>query len=266
MSGISFIGFGHSHNVALAKGYYALVKKNAASFEGVPFSGSFHSLYDPPFAPVLGEGGALQPAIIEFMKNAKRQFILLSISGNEHNILSIVQHKKPFDFILDASDPALEPGVEILTRAAVRETVREWMEFNRVDAITRAFGEATALPIVLVEPPPPLPASHVRANPDIFEKALCKARVSSDALRHKIWRLQGELYLEICHKYGVRFVPVPGRLLDVNGLLVREGCGLDATHANEIFGQQMMLEILRVVSGKCPDAGRVKGSAFPDKP
>lgn len=247
MEKISFASFGQSHNVALASGYYEMQRLQETGLGGARFEGVFHSIYDGPFAPPVTEE-QLNPALVAFLARMRPNVILLSLSGNEHNILSIAQQERRFDFLLDETsqlDP--DPRLEILPLAAIRETLREWMDFNHVRATARAFRATTGAPIYMIEPPPPLPAEHVRAHPEIFEKALRKGKISSDNLRHKIWRAQSGLYQEICRESDIRFVPVPAQLVDENGTLVAAACGADATHANARFGRIMIFEVMRKI-------------------
>ncbi len=249
---LSFVGFGHSHIVALAKGCHAL-QQQGRLFGGFAIGGDFNYLYQPALVPAVSDTpreGSLNPEILARLARNDPRFILLSIGGNEHNVLSIVQLYRRYDFILgEEPDLPLEPGAEILPEAVIRETLREWMAeaLNLLEALRRA----TKAPMAQIEPPPPLPTEQVMAHPqEFFDKAVEKSKLSSDCLRHKVWRVQAGIYRECCERIGVTYVPVPSELVDQRGTLVQAAWGRDATHANAWFGQRMIEEAMRRLSGQ----------------
>lgn len=239
-----FIGLGHSHVVALAKGAYALLAKDANAF-GEPSTFIFHYLYNEPFEPAVGPDGALNASVRAAIDEGRPAFLLASMGGNEHNCLAIPRQARPFDFIL-GENPALplDGNAEILTESLVRETLRSWMR-QHTDVLL-AIRAATALPIFLVEPPPPLPREQVLAYPKEFFRSIVDRRaMSSDTLRYKMWRAQCGVYRELSAAAGVAYIETPRDTMDKNGMLIRSLCGEDATHANETYGEAMVREALR---------------------
>lgn len=248
---LKFVALGHSHVVALAKGAYALQAKGAL-FAGRRSQGRFHYLYDKAFEPAFVQDqptAKLNPAILQALNADAPQFVLASMGGNEHNVLAIVQLYQRYDFILGESpDLPLDDSVEILPEALVRETLREWME-DKI-AVLRALRAATALPIVQIEPPPPLPRSQVMAHPkEFFKNAVDLRKLSPDILRHKMWRVQTALYREICAALDVLYIETPPDMIDPDGMLAQKAWGGDATHANDLFGEVMMSAALARVAG-----------------
>lgn len=243
---LHFVGLGHSHVVALAKGAYAL-QAGAALFDGRPIEGRFHYLYDKAFEPPFVDGSArraLNPKILEALAAGAPEFVIASMGGNEHNVLSIVQLYQRYDFILgEAPDLPLESNAEILPEALIRETLREWMD-EKV-AVLRAVREATKLPIVQIAPPPPLPRAQVIAHPrEFFRNAVDLRKLSPDPLRHKMWRVQLGLYRELCAEIGVLYVEPPVDMIGDDGMLAQKAWGGDATHANELFGRATVAEAI----------------------
>jgi hypothetical protein len=250
MQMLSFVAFGHSHVVALAKGYYALQQRRANTPESSR-TGRFHYLYDPSFVPALTGGPerfALNSAILSKLAEGNPRVVLLSIGGNEHNILSIVQNYQRYDFIIGENpDLPIEPDAEIYPEAVIRETLRESMADSL--ALLQALRAATKAPMAQIEPPPPLPIEHVLAYPkEFFRKAVDRSKLSSDCLRHKMWRVQSGIYRELCERIGIIYISVPSAMLDRRGTLIQAAWGCDATHANEWFGQCMVEEALRRLS------------------
>ena len=162
---LNFVGLGHSHIVALAKGAYALEAKGA-EVGGRAICGRFRYLYDADFTPPFADEARtrLNPAIGAVLSDGAADFVLLSIGGNEHNVVSMRQPARRFDFILgETPDAPLDPKAEIVPEAAIRETLRDYMSENM--RVLEAIRAASDLPMALVEPPPPLPRAHVLAYP-----------------------------------------------------------------------------------------------------
>jgi hypothetical protein len=244
-SAISCVGFGHSHIVAIAHGCYALMEREE-KFDDRLLEARFFYFDGEELSPPIVEG-ALNPNLLKKIAEQNAQCVLLSVGGNEHCALSIVQLQERFDFILGAEpDLPLEPEATVLPEAVVRETLREAMA-EVIDTL-RAFREATDLPLAQIQPPPPLPGSQVLANPGEFLHRIVDAgRLSSDWLRYKMWRVQDGLYRETCARLGVFYAPVPAEFITGDGMLAPLVWGKDATHANSLFGERMAREALSLV-------------------
>lgn len=241
---LTYAAFGHSHVVALAKGAYALETKQARAGATLT-TGRFHYLYDAGYVPevqVGPDGAVLHPAIVQAL-DAGPDVVILSIGGNEHNVLSIAQASPQFDFVLGSAPTlALDRHADIIPESVLRETLRDWMGV-KIDTM-REIRKATKAPVIQAEPPPPLPREQVLAYPkEFFQKTLSLRKVSPDLLRYKMWRLQTELYREMCAEIGVDYVATPPEFVAPDGMLVRSAWATDATHANELFGERMMQDV-----------------------
>ncbi len=245
---ISFVGFGHSHIVALAHGCYAMMERGER-FHGQALKGSFYYFYGDELSPAI-LNGTLNPRIPHKIAEDDARFVLLSSGGNEHSALAIIQMQERFDFILgSAPELPIDADATLLPEAVVRETLREAMT-ESLDTL-RAFRDATSLPLAQVEPPPPLPGAQVLANPGEFLHTMVDAsRLSSDSLRYKMWRVQCELYRESCARLGVIYAPVPSEFITEAGMLAPLAWGKDATHANTLFGERMVTEALSLLSSQ----------------
>lgn len=236
------LGLGHSHIVAIAKGCYEL-QHESAMIAGSPVASRFLYLYDPQIMPTLvddGDGPRLNPALVEVIAQEAPDFLLLSVGGNEHIAMSIVRFKERIDFRLgEEPELALDPAAEVLTEAAIRETLRDKMEPTL--STLRALRAATGVPIACIEPPPPLPDERILAFPkEFFKKTIDPNKLSSELFRYKMWRAQSWLYREICARNDMIFVPVPREFIEPPGLLARHAWGEDASHANAVFGKRMI--------------------------
>ena len=247
-----FIAFGHSHIVALAKGFDQMRRSGVASLSKDVGECSFHYLYDAEFSPNITDAAnsrALNPAILSKIERSEPRSVILSLGGNEHNVLSILQLYERYDFILgEQPDLPLTPGAEIYPEAMARETLRDWMS-EALDLLL-AFRSTSSVPIVQIAPPPPLPKKHILAHPgDLLPDPALRKKISPDNLRYKLWRLACGLYRETCRKAGIFFIETPSDVVDENGMLAERYWGVDATHANEDFGRRMMDEAFQRLTG-----------------
>jgi len=242
-----FVGIGHSHVVALAKGTYALQVRGDQR-PGGAVSCRFHYLYDPVYEPPF-VGGGLNGAILRAISEGAPRFVLASIGGNEHNVLSISQRDGKFDFLLGENlDLSCDPRAALIPESAVRETLCHYLEDKML--ILRAIRAATDAPVVQIEPPPPVPREQVLAYPkEFFASILDRRNLAPDLLRYKVWRVQCGLMRQICADYGVMYVETPANMIDVPGMMARHAWGADATHANEVYGEAMINRALDCVAG-----------------
>ena len=241
-----FVAFGHSHIVAFAKGAY---EYDATLPGGAPRAlGEFVYLYDPSYHPVLQQRPAhaaeLNPKLLEQLRRPEWQFVVLVCGGNEHNVLGIVRNKRPFDFVLSsAPDLQLQPGYELVPEALVREVLRSFME-EPLQAM-RAFRASTALPIIQLEPPPPLPNRRVLAYPSEFVRArLFRKNIAPELIRHKLWRLETDIYRRFCEEIGIAYLPAPASMVAADGTLAETAWGADATHANSRYGIEVLKDVI----------------------
>ena len=117
------------------------------------------------------DGAALHPRVLQALDGV--ELVVLSIGGNEHNVLAIAQASPRIRF-----RPRQRAG-------SCRWTGRRRSSRNRFFARRCATGwgsrlrrcapsaQATAAPVIQVEPPPPLPREQVLAYPkEFFRTAL----------------------------------------------------------------------------------------------
>jgi hypothetical protein len=172
-----------------------------------------------------------------------KPIIVDCISGNEYHFFGLVQHARPFDFVLPAAPHLpLQPGAEIIPSSLVEATMRHAMEFGL--AILSALREATELPIWHIQSPPPiLSETHILAHPTQFKEAIEEYGVAPATLRWKLWQLQSQLYQEACEAANIHFLPTPALARDPNGFLMEAGWSQDPTHANSWYGELVLAQL-----------------------
>lgn len=87
--------------------------------------------------------------------------------------------------------------------------------------------------VKFLELPPPLPNHRVLAYPhEIVRASLLRKNIAPEIVRHKLWRLESDIYRKFCDETGIAYLPAPTSMIDANGMLIEAGWGSDATHAN----------------------------------
>jgi hypothetical protein len=243
---LNFLGFGHSHIVALAMGAYAL-QAEGYCVAGAPVSGRFHYLYDADFEPAFHDVDGrvtLNSKLGEILASDDHRFVVVCLGGNEHNVLSVAEVEPKYDFIPSRDcEAVIDPDAWFIPEAVIRETLRGWMSPSIT--LLSLLTEATRRPVIAVAPPPPLPRERVLAFPrEFFRSAVDSRKVSDDRIRRKMWLSQISLIDDLRRERNFAFVETPADVFDRNGMLAPEFWGKDASHGNEAYGRRMMLDAL----------------------
>lgn len=164
--------------------------------------------------------------------------IFSMIGGNAHNVLGLVRHPRPFDFIHPQhADLPLEEDAELIPFTAMRDALKRmstrWL--NGLSALARRFpGRVRHLES------PPQARDQTFIKNDIREKMATQGisdySIAAPALRYKLWRLNSEIFASVCKESGVAFIPAPADSMDADGFLLPQYLD-NATHANAAYGQ-----------------------------
>jgi hypothetical protein len=216
----NWVCIGHSHVVALTSG---------ASVAGVTIDTiNFWDTGDP----WVREGNAIQLRSDLAERVLRGQIVLSVIGGSAHTVLGMVEHPRPFDFVLP-SDPdiPIEEGREIIPAGAVRAKLSEIAApyFAQLPGLLAT----TASPIFHLEPPPPV-ADEARIAPFVpWPNFPGQPRqIAPKWLRYKLWRLHSEL-----------IGSAPLAAMDEEGFLAKD-FDQDGAHANAAYGA-LVLEMMR---------------------
>lgn len=158
------------------------------------------------------------------------------IGGNVHNVLALMRHPRPFDFLLsDEQGPPPDPGAEMIPEALVRAALEERLrpDFARLRLLREITG-----PLIHVESPPPVRDEAFileRAESWFRDRAEGEMAVAGAGVRWRMWRLLSRLMREAVERLGGHFVPVPEAVRDADGFL-RLDHAADPTHGNAAFG------------------------------
>ena len=194
----------------------------------------------PQAAPPPGE---LPPAALAALAGFAGQAVVSCIGGNDHAVFGLLNHPRPFDFVLaGAPDLPLAAGAEILPARLVRATLRARMGVS-VQLLT-ALRHRVPGALIHLEPPPPVPsADHIRAHPGVFAGKMAEHGIAPASLRYKLWRLHSAILSDLCRDLGVTLLPVPADTQDADGMLAADAWNPDPTHANAWYGARVLRDL-----------------------
>lgn len=225
------------------------------------------------YAPVFDGQGCLNPQLVDDLTQARqgvaasrlhligtgfdesdRNVLVSMVGGNAHNLLALVQPPRPFDFVLgEKPDLPLDGGSERLAEAEVAAVLSSAVE-GEIAPILRAMAHSVGGEIWHLESPPPIRsndhiARHLEAR---FQGQPGGTRVSSPALRYKLWRLHSAAVRKCCDELGIRFLEHPAEGVDTDGFLREEHVPANATHAAPSYGRLQLDQIERLLTTAAP--------------
>lgn len=237
---------GHSHIAALIHGYKVWRESNT----GVRVK--FIQLHTPEYRPPL-LAGALNPMIDLAIAEGEPHAVLSCVGGNEHNVLGLLNHPVPFDFVLpEQPDLPLDETVDVVPAKIVESWMRARLE-QITFRILGAVRQSVDSPLFHLESPPPIPSNDfIHSVPDsVFQDRIGDLGVAPAWLRYKLWRLRSSLVQGFASGLGIEIVFVPKNMQDANGMLV-ESAWQNATHANAHYGQEVLNKaIVQIRSAAC---------------
>jgi hypothetical protein len=191
---------------------------------------------------VRGNGSVrLRPDLAE--RISSRQHVLSLIGGSAHTVLGVVEHPRPFDFVLPSA-PRLpvDQTREIVPAEAVRAKLYE-MAMPYLENLTALLAVARG-PVLQIEPPPPV-ADEERIRRfmpwDMFPGQ--PREIAPKWMRYKLWRMHVEVIRTICSTFGVNVMAAPKAAMDADGFLAND-YDQDGAHANGAYGA-LLFDTLR---------------------
>ncbi|MCC2673603.1 MAG: hypothetical protein K0R58_550 [Ramlibacter sp.] len=157
--------------------------------------------------------------------DAKPDILCLSIHGNEHFTASVL------DLGLSVND----------LRARVERKVR-LLAFPWIEFFARLHPR-----VVLIPPPPPVEATHIRAHPGKMREKLAEHDVSPPAFRVAAWKHHVQLLRSEAQRVGITFFELPANIYSELGLLKVEFSSEDPTHGNPKFGALLLSQVAELM-------------------
>jgi len=182
-------------------------------------------------------------------RETRQRVVILSWQGTEYLARFLVAPDPLFDFVPRARpDTPLLPGATLVPESAVRALFAR--TFADAAAIVARLTPSAAMVFLPAPPPPKDDDDLIRGRllaEDGFRRRIEQLGVSPDTvvfspplLRLKLWELTQDLLRHAVEGVGGRYVPCPPEARDTHGLLRREFCNQDITHANKAFGNLML--------------------------
>lgn len=241
---------GHSHCYAILSAY------DMAAWDRVgPVRIHRFFMMDEEYQPILLLGERINPELhrrlSETLSSRPVAAGFLSVDGNAHTVFALVQHPRPFDFVLsECPDLPLQEGAEIVPEAFVRAALDERLRMT--ERLMAALRRSVDIPLYHLESVPPVPSDQhiLQTQESIFWESLRLGElgVAPASMRFKLWRLHSALVAEICRRHDIAFVPAPPETLDAKGFMVeRAWFPRDATHGNSWYGSRVLRQIAAIV-------------------
>jgi len=212
-----------------------------------------------PAAKVTALGDISFNDAIRIARRLRSEDILVSvIGGNQHAVLSTIQHPKPFDFMLPEETHLGEPvsGTELIPFHTLYSFFGLGLRNGDAKTIQAFRSSTSARMIHLLAPPPKRMNEWIEQHHDTLfvAEGLGRQGVSRPELRLKFWQLQNRALEEICAELGVEVLGPPADALDPNGFLARPYYAGDATHANLRYGELVLQQLEAVVDWRRTNA------------
>jgi len=204
---------------------HTLEEVHAPEFEGVSAGDYSHARFGPRLTAAIAD---------QLARHDPR--VASVIGGNVHNVLALMRHPRPFDFLLSGEEgPPPDVGAEIVPEALVRAALEERLgpDLARLRLLRDLAG-----PFIHVESSPPVrDEAYIRDRAERWfrDRSEGEIAVAGIGVRWRMWRLLSRLMREAVERLGGRFMPVPEAVRDADGFL-RLDHAADPTHGNAAFG------------------------------
>lgn len=170
------------------------------------------------------------------------------LGGNEHNVLGLLEHPKPFDI---AAGHRLD--AQHIPEGLIRKLLEQHTREVRTEFLPHLLSRTTG-PFLVIETPPPIAsAEHIANHLDPYFGLTREQIVVAPAeLRMQLWMITRDLIQKTCADLGIPYIKTPNDSL-ADGFLAPQYWSTDATHANAAHGE-MWLQRLHsmIVSGDLP--------------
>lgn len=182
----------------------------------------------------------------------------ISWCGNQHQQFFLFAPSPLFDFVLASRpDLPLDESADLVPESMVRE--KFWPTVAILSAMIGEIAKNSASrAIVLGTPPPKGDDEKVRgflaAEPGLVALAakrgcsVDEVPLTPPLIRLKLWTVIQELMADIAREHGASFLPAPAEAQDETGFLRPEFWVADATHANLLYGQILLDQLLERVA------------------
>jgi hypothetical protein len=192
---------------------------------------------------VLAATGGYWQLLDTIPRDAESRRLVSFMGGNEHSVLSIVEHPQPYDFYApECADLDMLPGRQPIALGTI-ETLLQARMNSTVALLTALRLKQPELRILHVMPPPPLASeAQMLQQPEIFRELFAARGITPLSVRVKIYRVYCRLLAQTLAGLGIDHIPHPPDVTDATGGL-RDAFALGCTHGNEAYGQRVAQQL-----------------------
>ncbi len=222
---------GNSHTTAIA----AALNDQTRSIIDVVNLASF-------FDPINRRNKILHPEIADLFNP---RYIFCSFGGSEHSVFGLLEAPTKFDFMTESCSQT-EPDRDIITYGLVRTTLSRAMRgaMNNTQKLCALFNCSITH---ICTPPPFRNISEDAILPRRFQESL-DLGVSPASIRKKLYETHSNIARELCASLNIGFLDIPLGTTDGDGFLYSKFCSKDPTHANSLYGELVIKQILEIAN------------------
>ncbi|MDO6536035.1 hypothetical protein [Alteromonas stellipolaris] len=182
-------------------------------------------------------------------RSSEYKAVVSFTGGNQHNSVSLIQHKKAFSIASIAGDNYVGEGSAKLPREALKYVFNKGLrggDFKKLKGII----DSCDLPVYHVAAPPPKKSTaHILERPesDFVRRNIVDNGVTDAYVRLEVYKAQIEVTRQLCAEFGITFVELPGVVTDSDGFLDEKYYADDATHANKDFAEIMVANLKSLI-------------------
>ncbi|TGE01698.1 hypothetical protein [Methylobacterium nonmethylotrophicum] len=249
MKRLAVVILGHSHLSSVVNHLAtreAETDHNSPAIEYYVFNTIKHGV-DFRFSVEDGAAIVLNPRIKSLVEEniQNRDFIWLSMfGGNAHNALTLLEHPRPFDFILpeNVQLPRI-PKAELVPYSYIESFIHKMAELYILNTV--CLRHAVMEDVLHIESPPPngddkYVMEHLE---NYFREQSSLPRIAPRILRYKLWRTHSQIIKSACEANNIKFVDAPSEACDPEGYLVPSGYSGDSTHAGPWYGGLILKQV-----------------------
>lgn len=169
--------------------------------------------------------------------------LFLSIGGNYHNILGLIENPVPFSVGDGRAGATSHDEKRHFVPEALMRAHFERHQAHRADVIASFARRFKGVPTHHLAPPPPVAdLDGVRERPGAFRPHIHRGFAPPE-LRLKLYEIELWNLSRICDQHGIEVVPSPAEAFDKDGFLRADLCNQDPSHGNITYGQLVLQQV-----------------------
>lgn len=172
--------------------------------------------------------------------------VISTIGGNQHQVMSLVQHPIPFDIFVPNSNAQTVQFNVVIPYNQFWDVFESGLRGRDGQRLQHLRKHSQSQIIHLAPPPPKEDEAHIlkRHETAFIQAGITDKGVSPASLRLKIWQLQINVLDKLTKEYDVKFFLPPKETLSSNGYLDPLYYAEDATHANIDYAELVLKQTI----------------------